>query len=424
MKEIKIKGANEIVYEHTLKNGLKVYIWKYNLSEEISLSLTVKYGSIHTDFKVDGKEIKVPNGMAHFLEHIKFNESKGLTAHDYYYKLGSYTNAYTTYDHTSYEVVCNSNIKDNLEHLLYFVLNPYFTKGLIQKEKPIIIEEAKMTLNNPYNIGYNTLQNNLYIENNKKYLVTGMPEDIRSITIDDVLNVFDNFYHPKNMFLTVTGNVNPYEIEKIVEEYFDDKKYDKYVSPSIVTKKEPNGIVKKQDDIFTTVTKEKLLKSYKIPKKSFKLFDDLHLRVLFNILMDINFGTTSEFNDFVITNNIVDEIYYMVTVEDDHIIITFEVSSSYPSEIIKKIDEKMKKLDFLEEDFNRKKRALIASTILGYEDASDVNNDIRMSVIRYNKVLDNMKDVFSNLNYEDGKKIINLMKKYETVNVILKPNEK
>ena len=30
----------------------------------------------------------------------------------------------------------------------------YFTKELTSKEKPIIIEEAKMTLNNPYNTGY------------------------------------------------------------------------------------------------------------------------------------------------------------------------------------------------------------------------------------------------------------------------------
>ena len=424
MKEIKIKGTGETVYEHVLKNGLKVYIWKYNLSEEIVLSLTVKYGSIHTKFKVDDNLYEVPNGIAHFLEHVKFNETKDTTAHDYYNKLGSYTNAYTTYDHTSYEVVCNDNIKDNLNHLLFFVLNPFFTKRLIQKEKPIIIEEAKMVLNNPYNIGYNALQNNLYIDNNKKYLVTGMPDDIKSITIEDVLTVFQNFYHPKNMFLTVTGNINPYEIEKIVDEYFANQKFNKYSNPELVSKKEPNEVLKKHEDVKTNVTKEKLLKSYKIPKKNYKIYDDLHLRVLFNIIMDLNFGTTSEFNDYAISNNLVDEIYYMVSIEEDQIIITFEISSSYPVEISKKLDEKMNELNCLTGDFERKKKVLIASTILGYEDATDVNNDIRNSVIRYDKIIANIKDIFSEITPKEGEKIIDLLKKYQTTEVILKPNEK
>lgn len=424
MKEIKIKGADEVIYEHTLKNGLKVYIWKYTLSEEVSMTFTVKYGSIHTHFKYKDKEYTTPDGMAHFLEHIKFNEKKDVTAHDFFYKLGSYTNAYTTYDHTSYEVICNNNVKENLEHLLYFVLNPYFTKGLVQKEKPIIIEEAKMTLNNPYNIGYNALQNNLYFENNKRKLVTGNPSDIKKITISDAENVFNAFYHPKNMFLTITGNVNPFEIEKIVEEYFSDKDFEKYHKPDIILKKEPNGIVKKYDEIKTNVTKEKLLKSIKIPKKSFKVYDDLHLRVLFNIIMDVNFGVTSEFNDYLISNNIVDEIYYMVSVEEEHIIVTFEVSSSYPNEVSKKIDEKFKQMECPEDEFNRKNKTLIASTILGYEDASDVNNDIRSSIIKYDKIIDNMKDIFMGLTFKDGNKVISLLKKYETVNVILTPNEK
>ena len=424
MKEIKIKGAGETVFEHTLKNGFRVYIWKYNLSEEINITLTVKYGSIHTKFKVGGQIYEVPKGIAHFLEHIKFNENKDTTAHDYYNKLGSYINAYTTYDHTCYEVVCNENIKDNLTHLLYFVLNPFFTKRLIQKEKPIIIEEAKMVLNNPYNIGYDTLQKNLYIENNKKYLVTGMPEDIKSITIEDVQNVFRNFYHPKNMFLTITGNVNPYEIEKIVDEYFNNQKFDKYSIPEIVCKKEPNEVAKKHDEVKTNVTKEKLIKSYKIPKKSYKVFNDLHLRILFNIIMDLNFGTTSEFNDYVISNNLVDEIYYMVSVEEEQIIITFEISSSYPFEISKKLDEQMNELNCLTEDFERKKKVLIASTILGYEDATDVNIDIRNLIIKYDKIIPNMKDVFSEITFKDGEKIIELLKKYQTTEVILKPNSK
>jgi predicted Zn-dependent peptidase len=424
MKEIKIKSAGEVIYEHTCKNGLKVYVWKYDLSEEISLSLTVKYGSIHTDFKYNGKTYNVPNGIAHYLEHVKFNEDNELTAHDYYYKIGSYTNAYTTYDHTSYEVVCNENIKDNLEHLLYFVFNPFFTKKLISKEKSIIIEEAKMSLNNPYNLGYLTLMNNLYQKDHKKYLITGNPDEIKKIELEDIETVFNAFYKPDNMFLTVTGNVNPYEVEKIVDEYFDKNIIENNNKSEIINIKEPDKVIKEKEEINVNVQKEKLLMSLKIPKKNYKQFDDLHLRIFFNIICDCNFGSSSNFNEYLITNNIVDDIYYMVSVDDNHIIITFESSTSYPNELSKLIKDKLNNLEVCKEDFIRKNKILIASSILGYEDASDVNTDIRENIIKYNKIIDNIGDIFKELKYEDLLKIIELLKKYEISEVILKPLEK
>ena len=423
MKEIKIKGIDEKIYEHTCKNGLVVYIWPYSLSEECYMTLTVKYGSEHTEFKIQNKEYTVPNGIAHFLEHIKFNESKDKTAHDFFYKLGSYTNAYTTYDHTSYEVMCHNQIKENLEHLLYFVLNPYFNKSIIQKEKPIIIEESKMVLNNPYNLGFKTLMNNVYKVNKKKNLVTGEKDDIKSITLDDVKLVFDTFYHPKNMFLTITGKVNPLEIEKIVEEYFANIDIPKYVNAEIILPKEPDKVVKEKEDVYTTVTKEKILANIKIPKKQYKGISDLHLRILFNILLSINFGTTSDFNEYLIQNNIVDDIYGSVSVDKDHIILSCEASTSYPNEVIKLLKEKLHNLKFNEEDFNRKNKTFIASTILGYEDATEVNNDIRMDIIKYGKITNNINEVFRNLKYVDGEDIIKRLKKYEISYVVLKPLE-
>ena len=118
MEKIKIERTDEIVYHHKLDCGLNIYIWECKESSDINLTLTVKYGSVHTNFEVNKKDIKVPNGMAHFLEHIKFNEEDNKTAHDYFYKIGSYVNAYTTFDHTCYEVTTNDNLKDNLNHLL------------------------------------------------------------------------------------------------------------------------------------------------------------------------------------------------------------------------------------------------------------------------------------------------------------------
>lgn len=424
MKEIKIQKANEIIYEHTCKNGLKVYIWKYDLSEEIVLTFNVKYGSIHTSFNYKDKEINVPNGIAHFLEHIKFNEGIDKTAHDYFYKMGSYTNAYTTYDHTSYEVICNENVKDNLEHLLYFVLNPYFTKGIIQKEKSIIIEEAKSVLDNPYNIGYFTILNNVFHKDKHKNIITGNPEDVKKITLGDIEKVYDAFYHPKNMFLSVCGNVNPYEVIKIVEEYFDNVKTPKYYKPEIITEKEDSSIRKAKEEVFTNVTKEKLFLGFKIPKKGYKKYDDLHLRILISGLMNINFGTTSLFNEELIQNNIIDDLYYTVNVDEQTILILFESSTSYPKEVAIKIKEKMQNLECDEKDFERKKKAMIAGTILGYDNAEVVNNSIVIDIVRYDGIINNTYDIYKSLKMSDVNFIINKLKKAKSSEVILKPNKK
>ena len=421
MKKIQIERINEIVYEHELSNGFKIYIWPYKMVSDIYLTLTIKYGSIDTTFELNNKKINVPNGMAHFLEHIKFNE-EGTTAHEYFYKLGSYTNAYTTFDHTSYEVMCNNNVKDNLNHLLYFVTNNYFTKELINKEKPIIIEETKMTKDNPYNEGYFELLNSLFNNDNHKNLVTGEEEDIKNITIEDAQNVFEAFYTPNNMFLTVTGNVNPYEIIKICEEFFENSNNNE-VNVKKINPKENKKVNKKESIIYTNVTKEKLFYGVKIDRKRFKEFDDLHLRIYLNIMLDINFGQTSSFNEHIINNHLADDLSYAVMVNKDYAILIFESSSSYPKEMIKLLNEKLDNLEFSKEDFERKNRVYIASGILGYEDAFDVNNEIRNNIIRYNKIINNIPSIFENLKINDGKFIIDNLGK-ERCYVILKPKKK
>ncbi len=423
MRTIKIKDLDEKVYEFTSQSGLKVYIWPYELSEEINMTLTVRYGSIHTDFKVGKKTYHLPNGIAHFLEHIKFNEKPGVTAHDYFYSIGSYTNAYTTYDHTSYEVTCNENVETNLTHLLYFVFNPYFTKDLVQKEKGIIVEECKMSLDNPYNVGYQNLLQNIYKYNKKRNLVTGLEDDVKRITIEDVETVFNNFYHPENMFLTVTGKINPFEIEKIVEKFFADKEYPKYVKPKMITKKEPDDILKEKDSINTNISKEKLFIAYKIPKKNFGKIDDLSLRIMLNIILNVNFGTTSSFNNYLLQNDLIDDMYYSITVEKNHVVIIYEISSSYPDEVLKEIRKQIKRINISEEEFTRKKRALIATSILGYEDPYDVNSDIRMDLIRYNKITTDLKGIIESFSLEEIQDIASKITGYKESYIILKPIE-
>ena len=47
-------------------------------------------------------------------------------------------------------------------------------------------------------------------------------------------NVFNAFYHPENMLLVVTGNVNPYEVIKICESYYEKVNVPSYQNPKII----------------------------------------------------------------------------------------------------------------------------------------------------------------------------------------------
>ena len=120
MQEIVLNGIDEKVLYEVLDNGLSVYMLVNEKVNNFYMTLSVKYGSIDTEFKCKGdKEFtKVHNGVAHFLEHVNFNEGEGKTAHDYFNKLGSSINAFTTFDFTLYEVFASSEFTKNLNHLL------------------------------------------------------------------------------------------------------------------------------------------------------------------------------------------------------------------------------------------------------------------------------------------------------------------
>ena len=185
LNKVEIKGLNETIYVGTCDNGLKVYIWVSEKVKSSFMSLSVKYGSIDTEFLVNNEVHKVMNGTAHFLEHIKFNESEGVTAHDFFHKTGADVNAFTTFKFTSYLVYAMNQVNENLMHLLDFVENPYFNQKLLNKEKGIIISEAQMGEDDPATMGYFGFFKSLFNKSKYRNLVTGNPSEIKKISYLD-----------------------------------------------------------------------------------------------------------------------------------------------------------------------------------------------------------------------------------------------
>ena len=409
MEELELKGLNEKIYVYHTKRGLPIYMWVNEKVSSMYASLSVKYGSIHTKFKIGKKTYEVPNGIAHFLEHVKFNIDEETTAHDEFYKLGGDANAFTTFDYTSYIVFATNNKKENLEELLNFVYNPFFTKKCISKEKGIIVEEANMGLDDPYSIVFfhsllNTLQKSKY-----RNTITGTPDDVTSITLEDVKLVYDTFYHPENMFLTLTGNFNPYEMACLVEDNLSKKKFGKYLNPIIIKENEPKKVTTKYKEEYINVTYPRLKFSIKMDMSRFKNYSSLELKILTSLLFNINFGATSDFKDELMEKGLIQNMNVTCDVYDDTFVVTINVTSNFKEEIIKKVKEKLENLSISELDFKRKKNATIATLILDYEDLENVSYRIQDDVLNNGGIVTNLKEILEDETIDDLKNIINLL---------------
>ena len=407
MKEIVLEGLEEKIYEYTTKNGLKVYMWVNEKVNGCFASLSVKYGSIHTKFKVGKKVYTVPNGLAHFLEHIKFNMKEDVTAHDEFIKIGGDSNAFTTFKYTSYIVFATQNKIENLNLLLDFVYNPYFTKKMISKEKGIIVEESNMSNDDPYSkIFYDNLKNVLQ-KSNYRNLITGEVEDIKEISLDDVEIVYDTFYHPKNMFLTITGNFNPYEMAKTVEDNLAKKEFREFQEVDIISESEPKKVTKDYMEENVGITYPRVKYSLKIPVNKFKNVETIDLKLLCDLILNINFGSTSEFRSDLILKGLVTSMGYSLDIYEEYLVITITANTNYQDEVIKLIREKFDNLEVDEKDIVRKRNAAIATLILDYEDIEQVNMKIQDDIINEGEIITDLKIRVASINQEKLESVIN-----------------
>ena len=397
MKEITLEGLDEKIYEYTTKTGLKIYMWVNEKVNSCLMTLSVKYGSIHTKFKVGKKTYEVPNGVAHFLEHIKFNINENSTAHDEFYKIGGDANAFTTFKWTSYIVFATGNKNENLNLLLDYVYNPYFTKKMINKEKGIIIEEANMSNDDPYSlIFYNNLKAVLQ-KSKYRNLITGEVEDIKKIELDDIKNVYDNFYHPKNMFLIITGSFNPYEMAKITEENLSKKEFKEYIEPVIIDETEPKKVTVEYSETNVNVSYPKIKYSLKTPLNKFKNIENLDLKILVRLILNINFGPTSDFYTELIEKELVTSLSSTLDIYEDYLVITISATTNYKDEVIKRLKDKIDTLEISEKDIIRKKNATLATLILDYDDIETVSMKIQDDIINEGKIVTDLKERISNI---------------------------
>ena len=358
MQIIENNLIKEKMYIEKIKSGMTlICIPKENTEKKYAIC-GIGFGSNDNNFFIqnENKEVKVPNGVAHFLEHKLFEQENGINSLDVLSSLGVEANAYTTNDHTAYLFECTKNFDDALKELLNYVQNPYFTDENVEKEKGIIAQEIMMYDDEAeWKVYINTMKA-MYQKNPIRIDVAGSVESIQGITKETLYECYNNFYIPSNMVIVVVGKFNPEEIfEKIKKQIKTNNK----ILPKRIEENETLEI--NQKEIYSKMDISIPIFSFGIkvnPEEKEKTKRALGIEILLEIL----FGQSSEFYE---------ELYKNGTLFES-VSANFEWSRNYAhiliqgrSNQIEKVEEKlietiakMKKEGIKEKEFEKARRKI------------------------------------------------------------------
>nr|WGD86762.1 pitrilysin family protein [Bacillus subtilis] len=310
IKPIEYEQLQETLYHEKMSNYFDVYVLPKKGFNKTYAVFTTKYGSIDNRFVPLGKNemVHVPDGIAHFLEHKLFEKADGDVFQDFS-KQGASANAFTSFTRTAYLFSSTSNVERNLETLIDFVQDPYFTEKTVEKEKGIIGQEINMYDDNPDWRLYFGVIENMYKEHPVRIDIAGTVESISHITKDLLYECYETFYHPSNMLLFIVYPVDPEAIISQVRENQGKKPYTDQPEIKREEVKEQEAVFRKEKEIKMNVQGPKCLVGLK-SKNPFKLGKELLKHELsMNLLLEALFGKSSAQYESLYEKGYIDETF-------------------------------------------------------------------------------------------------------------------
>lgn len=406
MKKLEYKGLKEEMYYEKLENGLDVYLLPKNNYNKTFATFSTRFGSVDNMFIVNGKEVNVIDGIAHFLEHKLFEMPDGNDASNRLSFLGANANAFTTYNQTTYLFSATSNVKESLEVLLDFVQQPHFTDENVSKEKGIIEQEIRMYDDYPEFVSEVGLLKNLFLNHPVRIDVAGDVESINKITKEDLYECYNTFYHPSNMQLFVIGNFNLDEIHDLIVSNQNNKKFEPKMDIKRIYPKEELKVNKDYEEKKMDVSIPKLCYGIKIIDSS----DPIKLEMIISIYLMLLFGETSINYEKFLKEELINETFdASCLIYNTFKMIIVSTDTANPKKLIQHLNEALLgKKKFSEEDFLRTKKGLIGKFVAIFDSLEAVSN-LFTRYLFIDSDLFSIIDVIEKITLEDVLKIDNLI---------------
>lgn len=402
MEILKNNKIKETVYIETLENGMKIIVVPKENTDKKYIIWGTKFGSIDNHFiePETGKEIKVPDGVAHYLEHKMFEQENGLDSLYKLMALGLDANAYTTNDHTAYLFGGTSNFYEGLDELMDYVQHPYFTDENVEKERGIIGQEIGRYDDEPaWKLYTNTLEC-LYANNPVRLDIAGTVESISKITKETLYSCYNTFYHPSNMIMCISGNFVPEEIVEEVKKRLIPREKMSEIKRIYPEKETKINMKKKEQKMDVNIP------MFAIGYRDYLEGEDKILKQLATgIIINSIVGKTSKnYKEMYDKGLLLSALDYDFENTDEYSHILLSSVSEKPEDVYEIVTRVLEQELVEEEDFERSKKALYGEYVSEYNDVEEIGRMYLQDAMKGINSLDYI-NAFENITLEYVHKI-------------------
>lgn len=377
MEKIFDKATKECVYHKKHESGLNIYIMPRAGYKSSYAIFGTKYGSVDSEFVVPGETevTRVPDGIAHYLEHKMFDQPDGSNVFDKFSRYGGEANAFTSFNMTAYLFSATGNFYENLETLMDYVQSPYFTAESVEKERGIIGQEIKMYDDNaPWRLFFNFL-GLLYNNHPVKLDIAGSCESIAEIDEGLLYRCYNTFYNLSNMTLFVTGDFDAEATLRVIERNI---KNNAPFSEEIkrIYPEEPKAVAGRYKEQKISVATPMFMMGWKDNDVGYGGNALLKKSIEMEILLEMIFGKSSAFYNELYDEGLINQSFSVeYSPQISYAYTAVEGESKDPDAVYARITEyidELRRKGLSEEEFLRIKKVIWGDYIRSYNDIEGI----------------------------------------------------
>jgi predicted Zn-dependent peptidase len=199
-----------------LPNGLVVLTEPMDHVHSVSVGIWLRSGS-----RQEPAEL---NGISHFVEHMVFKGTARRTAEEIAREVDSIGGMLDAF--TSKEMVCfNARVLDEhlprvFDILSDLVLEPNFASDDIAREQSVVLEEIRMTQDNPEDLVHELFAEHFWSPHALGKPILGTAETVSAFTRDSIQDWFRSQYAPNRLVITAAGHLTHSQLVDLVAARF------------------------------------------------------------------------------------------------------------------------------------------------------------------------------------------------------------